>query len=180
MEIFKQNKLLKITIIILVLFNIITISTIVWKDFIKKPLPRKNENRESNENLDISENKDVSAILKEELSLTENQAEQIKKLRTDFFEKEKILESQIRSERDSLNSTMFNKNTDEEFAKSLARRIADNEYSMELLRFEQAQKFKSICTPEQLEKFEGLVKEIRDYFKPDNPQKDKQKKKDNR
>lgn len=180
MEIFAQNKLLKITIILLVIMNIITISSFVWKDFIRKPPPRKNENRESNLERDNNEDKDVSAILKEELNLTESQTDQIKKLRSDFFDKEKMIVTQIRSERDSLNTAMFNKNTDEELAKSLARRIADNEYNMELLRFEQAQKFKSICTSEQLEKFEGLVKEIRDYFRPDNQQKDKPKKKDNK
>jgi hypothetical protein len=41
---------------------------------------------------------------------------------------------------------------------------------MELLRIEQAQEFKAICTPEQMEKFEILVKEIGDFFKADNPQ----------
>ena len=50
----------------------------------------------------------------------------------------------------------------------LAKRVSEYEYKMELLRYEQAQQFKSICTPEQREKFEALVKEIRDYFKPNN------------
>lgn len=168
MEIFKQNKLLKITIILLVLFNIITISTIVWKDLIKKPPLRKNEKRELNKNPDIKENKDVSAILKEELSLTENQAKQIKKLRMEFFEKERVLAFKIREGRDSMNMLMYNKITDEEQIKSIAKRITENEYNMELLRYEQSKGFKSICTPEQLEKFEKLVKEIRDYFKPED------------
>lgn len=39
---------------------------------------------------------------------------------------------------------------------------------MELLRFEQAKEMKLICNAEQQEKFEKLVKEIRDYFRPDN------------
>lgn len=39
---------------------------------------------------------------------------------------------------------------------------------MELLRFEQAKELKSICNDKQQEKFEKLVKEIRDYFRPDN------------
>jgi hypothetical protein len=33
---------------------------------------------------------------------------------------------------------------------------------------EQAQQLKTICTPQQLEKFDKLVIEIRDYFRPDN------------
>ena len=63
---------------------------------------------------------------------------------------------------------MFNKNTDETKIKLLAKQIADAEYQMELLRFEQAKELKLICNAEQQEKFEKLVKEIRDYFRPDN------------
>ena len=66
-----------------------------------------------------------------------------------------------------MNAAMFNKTIDEETVKALAQRISDNDYEMEMMRFEQAKEFKSICNDEQLEKFEGLVKEIRDYFKPE-------------
>ena len=72
----------------------------------------------------------------------------------------------IRSERDSMNLQMFNINTNEEKLKQLALNVSQNEYKMELLRIEQARQLKSICTPKQLEKFSSLVKEIRDYFKP--------------
>ena len=112
---------------------------------------------------------DVSAVLQKELNLTEQQAEQIKKLRSDFFEKEQLLSTSIRAERDSMNQVMFNKNADSILIQSLAKNIADNEYQMEMLRFQQAQQLKSICTPEQLERFEKLVREIRDYFRPDEP-----------
>jgi len=44
---------------------------------------------------------------------------------------------------------------------------------MELLRFDQAQSLKLICTPKQLEKFEGLIIEIRDFFKQDEKPKRK-------
>jgi hypothetical protein len=36
------------------------------------------------------------------------------------------------------------------------------------LRIEQSKQLKSICTPEQLDKFESLVIEIRDYLRPNN------------
>ena len=39
---------------------------------------------------------------------------------------------------------------------------------MEFIRIAQAKELKSICNKEQLQKFETLVKEIRDYFRPDN------------
>ena len=159
MDIFTQKKLLLRIVILLIVLNLFSISVFLWKEFFHKPPPQEKEN------------KDVSAVLKKELNLTEKQVTQINDLRSGFFDKEKVLGDAISGERDSMNSAMFNKTTDEEIVKGLAKRIADNEYEMELMRFEQAKEFKSICNDEQLEKFEGMVKEIRDFFKPDNPTK---------
>jgi periplasmic protein CpxP/Spy len=158
MEIFSQNKLLIRCVIFLTLLNVFSISIFLWKEFHHGPLlfPQNEDYH------------DVSVVLQHELNLTAEQAEQIKKLRSDFFEKETILTATIRNERDSMNELMFNKDTDATLVKALAKRVADNEYQMELYRFEQAQQLKAICTPEQLEKFNGMVKEIRDYFRPDN------------
>lgn len=158
MEIFSQNRLLIRCVIFLALLNVISISIFLWKEFHHGPLlfPQNEAYH------------DVSRVLQKELNLSAAQAEQIKTIRADFFDKETILTSVIRDERDSMNMLMFNKNTDTVLVKSIAKRVADNEYKMELLRLEQAQQLKAICTPEQLEKFDHLVKEIRDYFRPDN------------
>ncbi len=163
MDIFNQKKILVRIVVVLIVLNVILIGVILSNDFIRKP-------RRTTE---MKENREVSSILKRELSLSETQFEQIKNLRSAFFEKERILEATIRTERDSMNSEMFNQTIDEKRIQSLAKRIADNDYRMELLRFEQAKALRTVCTPEQLEKFNGLVKEIRDYFRPDNKPKRK-------
>ena len=164
MDIFTQKKTLTRVIIILVILNLSVIGFVVWKST--------NTNHEP-ALFPKSDYRDVSGILKKELNLSENQVEQIKQLRVDFFEKEKILVKSIRSERDSMNEEMFNKNTNIELVKSLAKNIADNEYKMEMFRFDQAQQLKAICTTEQLQKFNTLVLQIRDYFRPDNQPKQK-------
>jgi Spy/CpxP family protein refolding chaperone len=161
MDIFTQKKFLVVTIIVLAALNLSLMVFLLCKDIFHSYPPPPPPALQS-------ENHDISGVLERELNLTPKQVEQIKKLRSDFFEKENELVSLIRSERDSMNEAMFNKFTDEDLVKSLARRIAENEFKMELLRFEQAQQLKSICTPEQLEKFKVLVREIRDYFKPEN------------
>ena len=51
---------------------------------------------------------------------------------------------------------------------ALAKQTSAFEYQMEMLRYSQAKELKLICTAEQQEKFEALVKEIRDFFRPDN------------
>jgi Spy/CpxP family protein refolding chaperone len=134
------------------------ISFLLWKDFLRKPPHQNNP----------TGIQDVSKILKNELNLTKEQVDQLRNLRSGFLEEERALEASIKNERDSMNIVMFNSNTDAEKVRSLARNVAENEYKMELLRFEQAQKFKSICTPQQLQRFEGLVIEIRDYFRSDS------------
>ena len=96
------------------------------------------------------------------------QVSQIQTLRADFFKQEAVLKKTIGAKKDSMNDLIFNKKTDETLVKSLARGIAENEYQMELLRIEQAKMLKTICTSEQLEKFNTLVIEIRDYFRPRN------------
>ncbi|MEI8204297.1 MAG: hypothetical protein WCH34_14840 [Bacteroidota bacterium] len=159
MDIFAQKKLLIRIIILLIALNVLSVSVFLWKECFHKPPPRENNQRE--------ENRDVSAVLKKELSLNDSQVEAIKVLRTDFFEKENVISSAIKSERDSMNQIMYSQSANEELLTSLAQKIADNGYQMELLRVAQAKQLKSICQPEQLEKFQGLVKEIRDYFRPE-------------
>jgi hypothetical protein len=62
---------------------------------------------------------------------------------------------------------MFKQNSDTNFVKAIAHRVAENEYQMELYRIEQSNKMKEIFTKEQLQQLEELVIEIRDYFKPE-------------
>jgi Spy/CpxP family protein refolding chaperone len=166
MDIFEQKKLLSRIVILLTVLNLVLIGTFLWRGNFSRPEPPLFRG---------GDYKDVSGILKQELNLNDSQVEQIQQLRSDFFEKEKVLARAIRAKRDSMNLVMFNKQTDEQLLKRLAREVAEGEYEMELLRIAQAQQLKSICNPEQLEKFEGLVREIRDYFRPDNRPPDRRK-----
>jgi Spy/CpxP family protein refolding chaperone len=108
-------------------------------------------------------------ILKKELQLTPNQVAQIETLRADYFAKEKELLQLVQSKRDSMNVEMFLKTTDPVLMKALAERLAEHKVELEWIRYEQSQTFKAICTTEQLDKFGNLVKEIRRYFKSDEP-----------
>jgi Spy/CpxP family protein refolding chaperone len=170
MDIFKQNKVLLSIIAILAILNLTLIGFIIWSESSHHNESFPNQLQPPHHPMQSEDIREVAEILKNELNLSPNQVEQIRNLRTDFFKKEEDLIKIIRSERDSMNSNMFKKDINEELVKNLAKRVSENEYKMELLRFEQAKQFKSICTPEQLEKFEGLVREIRDYFKPDEHQ----------
>lgn len=159
MDIFYQKKLFSRIIVLLVLLNLLTIGFFIWKTYFQhEPLLfPKNE-----------EYKDVTAILQRELQLSPQQVTQFNTIRERFFEKEVVLKQIIKAEKDSMNVAMFNKVTDDALIQFLAIKISQNEYQMELLRYEQAKELKSVCSPKQQEQFEHLVIEIRDYFRPDN------------
>ncbi len=159
MDIFSQNKILFRITIMLAILNIVSLGFFIWKESSHRPPPPPGVPHGF---------RDVSQVLKKELDLTNEQAEQINKLRAVYFEKEKIILNTLHSERDSMNAALFNKDFNLSLLKSLARNVSDNEYKMEILRIEQAQELKNICSPSQLEKFESLVIEIRDYFRPNN------------
>lgn len=110
----------------------------------------------------------MTGILKKELSLNDAQVNKLDDIRKRYYIKKIDLKKTIKAYKDEMNEEMFRKITDDAKVKTLAKKVAEGEYQMELLRYEQAKELKSICTPEQQEKFEKLVKEIRDYFRPDN------------
>jgi periplasmic protein CpxP/Spy len=179
MDIFTQKKLLVRIVLLLTVLNMVLIGLFLWKDFFHRPPPRVNAN--ANANINNNETRDISRILEKELKLSRDQVNQIINIRSVFFEKEKVLEKNIQSERDSMNSIMFIAKTDEELVRSLAMRVADNEFKIEMLRFGQAKEFKSVCKPDQLEKFESLIREIRDYLQMDNkPRRNNKPKQDNK
>lgn len=160
MDIFTQNKILIRTVVVLIVLNLVSIGFFIFKEMKPRHEPLlfpKNE-----------EYNDVSGILKKELNLTDNQVAQFDEIRKQNFEKQAALKEIIRVDKDEMNQEMFNKNSDETKIIQLAKKVSQNEYQIELLHFEQAKKLKAVCNEKQLDKFEDLVIEIRDYFRPDN------------
>ena len=159
MDIFAQKKLLIRTVIVLVLLNIVVLGVFIRGNIMHHRPPGSPPGEGFN---------DLSGVLEKELNLNADQVLHLKKVRNDFLEKEKLVLNTLHEERNSMNAVMFNKNTDDALLNILAKSVSENEFKMELLRIEQAKALKAICTPEQLDKFESLVVEIRDYFRPDN------------
>ena len=158
MDIFNQKKVLTRIIVFLIFLNLVTISFFVLKESHHEPLLfPKNEAY-----------KDVTNVLKKELQLNDKQLRDFNNIRERFFDKEVALKQIIRNQKDSMNVEMFNKNSNDNLIELLALKISENEYKMEILRYEQAKELKAVCTPEQQERFQNLVIEIRDYFRPDN------------
>ena len=159
MDIFSQNRFLKKIVWVLAIANIILVASFWFMYFKGVPSRKPQRNPSASE---------LSIVLQKELDLSLSQMEELKEIRFDFLSKEKIVREQIRSERDSMNMLMFSASDNNGKLKELASRVSRGEYQMELLRIDQSIRIREICTSEQLMKFEGLVREIRDYLKPED------------
>lgn len=160
MDIFTQQKIFIRTIIILVALNIGLIGFLIFKEMKPRHEPLLFPRNE--------QYKDLTNILKKELNLSDTQVAQFDEIRKRNFKKQADLTLIMRNDKDAMNSEMFNKNTDEFKIRALAQQSSENEYKMEMLRFAQAKELKAVCNADQLNKFQDLVLEIRDYFRPDN------------
>lgn len=158
MDIFSQNKFLIRTVLFLVILNLGSITFFTVKGF--RPnnderFPPKNEQK-----------RELSEILKKELNLSDIQIAKFEEIRMQNAARKSELKEIINQDKDLLSSEMFNKNADDKKVLALAKKIGDNEYQIELSKINQSKQLKAICTPEQLEKFDDLIQEIRDYLRP--------------
>jgi hypothetical protein len=158
MDIFVQTKILKRTIIILVVLNLLVLGLFALKEF------RPSEDNRFN---DRTSHGDLLEVLQNELGLSEVQVKEFRNIRSSFMQKENDLETIMRNGRDSMNVEIFRKESDSTLMVSLMQRISKNMFKREMLRFQQAEALKAVCTNEQLLKFELLVIEIRDYLQPE-------------
>ncbi len=155
MDIFSKNKFLVRVIFVLIFLNLFS-TGYLWRNMNKRP----------NRNQPKQEKVNTANLLKDKLHLTDRQVKEINRIRADFTQKEEKLVQLIRAQRDSMNIAMFNETTDTVYLKRIARHLVENEYQMELYRIEQSQQFKSVCTKAQLDQFQDLVIDIRDFFQP--------------
>ncbi len=158
MDIFSQNKFLIRTVLFLVILNLGSITFFTVKGF-----RTNNDDRFSPRN---EQKRELSEILKKELNLSDIQIAKFEQIRMQNATRKSKLKEIINQDKDLLSSEMFNKNADDKKVLALAKKIGDNEYQIELSKINQSKQLKAICTPEQLEKFDDLIQEIRDYLRP--------------
>jgi Spy/CpxP family protein refolding chaperone len=155
MDIFNQNKWLKRTVVFLVVLNLLILAVGAWMMRRLPPMESEWEDFEK-----------AADFLKKELALTPEQIYELDKIHNDFIRKEMQTMGSIHHNRDSMNRAMFSAQIDTTLFYDLARRATTASYLSEIYRLEQAQKFRSLLTPEQDKKLLSMVDEARIYFKP--------------
>lgn len=148
MDMFKRNRNLIITIVILVIINIITL-LLLWIGKPKHDLARGPGNGE-NEKVRIQE------MLKEELGFSNDQAEQFLALRKNHLENTMRLDDELMLvKKEMLEEAMYS--NDSSISDSLLNLSLEKQGQLEIITFQHFQKLKQICTPEQQEKLFELM-----------------------
>jgi Spy/CpxP family protein refolding chaperone len=162
MNFLTKNRLAVISIIILVILNLFTLSALWFQRFGEnhKPPPH---------HFEMNKQGNGEEFLENELELTEEQAKQFEELRLKHFEKTKILMDEIHRYKKEITDELFSSTPDTNKVNLLSEEIGKNEAELERLSFSHFMKLKSVCQPEQKEKFERLFHVIFEDVKPKGP-----------
>ena len=182
MDIFLQKIIFIRIIILLIILNLFSIGIFLYKDFFGNAnkivaehqyQPQNKEDKDetfsSKNPQDTRETRELGDILERELNFSKEQVAQIQVLRSKFYHKEKDLFKKMKGIKRQLTKEVFNKTTNDTLVKSLIKEISIIEYQKEMMRFEQIQELKTICTPAQLDKFDDLMEEMKQYFRVTKP-----------
>ena len=152
MDIFKQKRNLIITVVVLVLLNIATLSTI-W-------FSRPNHRFPGKPDFGADKKNHVQKLLKEELGFTDEQAEKYvtlqKKHRKDMS---KLNEEFMEAKRNIFDYVLQNE-IDEETLDSLKKVSLEKQSKLDNMTINHFKELKKICKPEQVEKLKDIMIKI--------------------
>ena len=160
MDFITRQRFLTIAIIVLVLLNLFSLGAIWILQSGRRPFlqPPVHYHREGKGN--------IVEFLSEELKLTDEQFKEFKAIRRDLDRGRRFLECEILETRRELVEESFRPNPDSTKAEFLVTKIGENQILLEKLLFDHFVKMKSLCTPEQSEKFDSLMHEILQRSRP--------------
>lgn len=150
MDYFANKKFMTWTIAILVLLNVFTLAGIWFFRFQPKPPHFK----------DFPRREKSEFLLKKKLNLTDDQLQQFRDLRENHFEETKEIGNEIHNLKRELSEEVFKETQNQVEVEKFIEQIGQLEMKMEKEKFKHFLELKSICTPEQQQKFREIFKEI--------------------
>lgn len=155
MNYFSTQRITTWTIVILIILNLSTLAMLWFSRFIRPATPLPGEGSGN-----------VAHFLYQELDLTDDQARQFDELRRQHFQESKVLVEASQQLKRELFEEVFASSPDTEKLQGIAEEIGAKQAELETLRFTHFLELKSLCQPEQSEKFQALFREI---YPPQNP-----------
>lgn len=149
MNYFSTQRVITWTILLLILLNLSTLA-LLWLARFQKPAvpPPKDGDRATEQ------------FLQQELGLTDEQARQFEELRQQHFEQSKPVVDAMQQLKRELLEEVFASAPDQETMQNLAAEIGTNQAALETLRYRHFLELKSLCQPDQAQKFRALFHEI--------------------
>lgn len=145
MNVFTKQRITGWIIVLLVILNVFALAT-TW---IIRPT-RVQENPRP----------PVRDFLKEELHLTEEQAQQFEELRKQHFLQSKAITDEAHQLKRAMLDELFSSPPNLAKVEELTEEIGEKQEELEQLRFQHFLALKSLCQPEQVEKLRALIEEI--------------------
>ena len=110
----------------------------------------------------------VKNFLEQELGLTPKQTKQFERLRQQHFQESQAINEEMRLSKEAIMQEVFADSPNSVKAEALAEEIGEGQAELENLRFQHFLALKSVCQPEQLEKFQRLFHELLPPREPPN------------
>ncbi len=159
MDYFTKNKMLFWCVIVLVILNIATISSIWLKKAPSSKSPAGPGGKP-----------DGQKIMAEQLGLSTEQAEQFEQIRNEHFMRTRPLQRQMHEIRLEILDEMFAAEPDEVIIADLLKELNDSQSQFEECLFTHFQELKDACTPEQTEELEYMLQGLIERTRPRDPE----------
>lgn len=154
-----KNSFLKWLVVILLLFNVITLTTI-WLSILnrKEPPPMREENGPP---------PDPMNLMQKELNLSNEQMKMFEEKRNHLFSVTDSLFNYMRGLQKKLTDHLLTKEENPVIVDSITNQIGEIQAELEKLRFEHFKGLLALCTLEQREKLIPVLKQIMESKPPD-------------
>lgn len=148
MKNFNSNRLLSVFTLLLLIANIITL-ILLWSNKNGKP-----------GGIGPMQKRPVFEFISKELSFTETQQSQFKKLRETHQAQQKPIMDSIRMAKDAFFDLLKLPNVSDTVLQKCNAKIGDYTQQLDLLNFKHFQQLRLICTPEQQAKFDKIINKV--------------------
>jgi protein CpxP len=147
MEPVTKNRSLISIIIILLISNIAILIFFLFLSGDRKSHPRDNKNA-------------ISTFLQKDIGFNKQQMDEYQKLREEHIKKARPLFEGIRSAKDSFYNLLYTDTVPDSVVNKAAAVIGEKQMTLDMQMFQHLKKVRTLCTPDELPKFDSLFKKV--------------------
>jgi periplasmic protein CpxP/Spy len=140
------------SLVTIIIFLLITnIAMLVFFILLSKPVDRRQRNHETN---------GMYTSLQNEVGFSKDQLDKYQLLRKEQMEKVKPLFNEVRNAKKDFYGLIYSSNVADSLINADADSIAKKQKTLDLQMFTYFKNIRNICTPEQTQKFDSVIKKV--------------------